>query len=158
MQWVPAVVARFARGAGFAGDELVPAVAVALATSDGDDLWHQVNEPGPSYDGRGLWGVDVVEAPELADLDLYDPRVNATAAHSLSAAAGGSLAWSPVFRSGAWRWRLSEATEAVSVREPRQPVGSAGALDVLDGGPHDPRRQLAEWHAFMRDRINERGR
>jgi hypothetical protein len=116
MRWSAYGVAGFARAAGFVGMDLVDAVALALATSHGDDAYHHVSEPGPTVDERGLWGIDVVQYPGLAQRDLFDPAVNAGAAMMLAHTAEGPFNWSPVWRAGVPTDCFAAATGAVAQR------------------------------------------
>jgi len=85
----------YARKAGFAGDDLTIAVAIALAESSGKvDAVGDKNlapEYGPSL---GLWQINMgtrAHASEFADLNLFDPQVNANAAFKLYSRAGNSF-------------------------------------------------------------------
>lgn len=144
MRWVPAVVAGFAADAGWRGGDLVTAVAVALATSDGDDAYRDVQWPGPSVDRRGLFGIDVtVSFPDYVDR-LYDPRENAQRAYVLWRHHGGTFDWSPVYVAGSYVRRLTEAQGAAAAPSRSQPVTApaggvvtnparATALRIIDG-------------------------
>ena len=113
----PAQVARYAREAGFSGDALVVAVAVALAESGGDPQAHNAVPPDDSY---GLWHVNMLGAlgPErrrqhnlASNRELFDPAVNARVAHAMS---DGGRDWSPwaTYTSGAYRRHLDQAQRA----------------------------------------------
>lgn len=96
MRWDAVEIARFARGAGFAGEAVTTATAVALATSGGVATFdHRVGFPGVGH-YVGLWGIDVDRWPEYAGADLHVPHRAATAAHELVEATGG-WAWAPVW-------------------------------------------------------------
>lgn len=97
MRWEPAQIARFARGAGFHGDDERTAVAIAIATSGGVAHYDvQAGVPGAGH-WKGLWGIDTDRWPEWGDADLYVPQINAEVAHVLYERTGG-FAWSPAYR------------------------------------------------------------
>lgn len=114
MLWGPEALAGFAQAAGWKGDDLVTAVALALSSSGGDDGYHDT-AGAPAYrDRRGLWSLDVLTSPQLATPGIFDPRVNAAGAYGLWAAAGGTWGAFPAFGSPAYRRWLSVAAEAVT--------------------------------------------
>ncbi|AXV10272.1 Rare lipoprotein A (plasmid) [Euzebya pacifica] len=74
-------VARVALNAGFVGEDLVRAVAVAYAESRNDP-----NAVGNNTDGSrdyGLWQINSVHSPPVPD--IFDPAVNANYAYSIFA-------------------------------------------------------------------------
>lgn len=83
MRWTPEVVAGFARRAGFTGDNLVIATAIALATSGGDDAWQWRPNDGSAIDMRGLFGIDVARYPRVKERALFNAQVNADTANAL---------------------------------------------------------------------------
>ena len=136
MNWTVARVAGFAADAGFRGDALVEAVAVAWATSGGNDQWSYRQDPGPQTDQRGLWGIDVVKYPRDAALDLLRPQVAAQAAFTEYVMADGSWEWSATWRAGitpdVWAVARSAAehpSRVQSATNPRSQLGS-GTLDA----------------------------
>lgn len=108
MRWSPVEIARFARAAGFYGDALTTATAVALATSGGNSTYD--HRAGPAGAGRwqGLWGIDTDRWPDYRDRDLHESNTAASATHSLVTVTGG-WDWSPVFRAGTHRQYLELA-------------------------------------------------
>jgi len=110
VRWDAAELARVAGGAGFAGDALVTATALALATSGGLDSYRfRPGSPG-SGDYRGLWGVDVDRYPDLAGRPLEVPRVNAATAYELWRDVRG-FGWSPWWSAGQWQhWQAHAGT------------------------------------------------
>jgi hypothetical protein len=76
-------IANVAAAAGFSGNDLVTAVAIALAESDGDPGAHNICE-----DSRGLWQIHVPAHPDAAGANLYDPQVNAQYAFKYYAQSG----------------------------------------------------------------------
>lgn len=100
-------IAKAAQLAGFRGDKLVTAVAVALAESGGDK---------DVYNGiccHGLWQIHTVHAKRYPLLwaDKYNPLFNARMAFSISS--GGSN-WQPweAYTNGNYREHLPAARKA----------------------------------------------
>jgi hypothetical protein len=99
-------IAQYAANAGFAGNDLVTAVAIALAESNGGNPNAYYSEPQdvPGRYGRasvndglgsyGLWQIYLAAHPEFAGENLADPQTNANAAYSIYAVAGGFAPWS----------------------------------------------------------------
>jgi hypothetical protein len=99
MNLSPAQIAEYAAAAGFTGNDLVTAVAIALAESGGNSSNYNKEPqdvPGKfnrssSSDGRGsygLWQIYLAAHPEFAGANLMDPQTNAAAAYSLYAVEG----------------------------------------------------------------------
>ncbi|MEU5694619.1 transglycosylase SLT domain-containing protein [Actinosynnema sp. NPDC020468] len=114
----PERIARYAHDAGFRGEDLTIAVAVALAESGGNSRAHNATPPDDSY---GLWQVNMLGAlgPERrrqlglrSDAELFDPAENARAAHRIS----GGRSWTPwsTYTSGAYRAHLAQARRGVT--------------------------------------------
>src|SRR3954469_24116852 len=109
-------VASYAKGAGFTGDDVAIAVAVALAESGGRTEAHNATPPDDSY---GLWQVNMLGSlgPErraavdlVSDAELFDPAVTARAAWSISRHGGSWRPWS-TYTGGAYRDHLAAARE-----------------------------------------------
>lgn len=84
-------IAGYAANAGFAGDDLPTAVAIALAESGGDSQ-NQTGDGGTSW---GLWQIHWTVHPEFDKSQLLDPQYNANAAYALYSRAGGAFTdWS----------------------------------------------------------------
>lgn len=113
-------IAAAARKAGFSGDALRTAVAVAMAESKGDpgavgDIKLQNAQWGPSV---GAWQVRSLnkdrgrgtDRDQVANMDLSN---NARSAFQIS---GGGVNWSPwsTFKSGAYKAYLDTADRAIS--------------------------------------------
>lgn len=79
-------IARYASMAGFSGQDLVTATAIALAESSGDP--QAVGDNGTSY---GLWQIHYTVHPEFDSAQLFDPGYNATAAFSLYSRRGNTF-------------------------------------------------------------------
>jgi hypothetical protein len=89
MKLSAAEIAVYAMQAGFTGDNLVTAVAIALAESGGDPKASGDN--GTSY---GLWQIHWTVHPEFDSAQLFDPQYNANAAFLLYQRRGNFEDWS----------------------------------------------------------------
>ncbi len=94
-----AQIAGHAQAAGFTGNDVNIAVAVALAESGGDPRAHNPVPPDNSY---GLWQINMLGSmgPERrkrfglkSNEDLYDPATHARAAYGIWKAQGWSRGW-----------------------------------------------------------------
>ncbi|WP_447003197.1 type VII secretion target [Saccharothrix isguenensis] len=114
----PEQVARYAHDAGFRGQDLTIAVAVALAESGGDPRAHNATPPDNSY---GLWQVNMLgslgparrrEFGLESNRELFDPAENARAANKIS---DDGRSWTPwtTYTSGAYKRHLDEARRGV---------------------------------------------
>lgn len=115
-QLSPTAIASYARAAGFSGQGLIVAVAVALAESGGNPGAYNPEAAAgtPSGSGsRGLWQVYGQAHPQYNNDTLYNPAVNAVAAYSIS---GGGRNWRPwsTFTSGAYLRFMPDATAGVN--------------------------------------------
>jgi len=108
-------ISPYAAAAGFSGDDLVNAVAIALAESSGNPKAYnpEMAAGAPANQGSyGLWQIYLNAHPEFAGVDLYDPQTNANAAYQVFQQSGFA-AWS-TFKSGAYQTHLLAAESAVS--------------------------------------------
>lgn len=118
MKLSPLQIAQLAAQAGFTGDALITAVAIAGAESGGDPQAYNP-EPGaaggtPSGMGSfGLWQIYRKAHAEFAKWDLMDPGQNAAAAYSIWAAGGSFRAWT-TFKTGAYQRFMQAAAVAVN--------------------------------------------
>jgi hypothetical protein len=105
-------IANVASQAGFRGADLVTAVAVALAESQGDPNAECHDCLGVPEWSIGLWQINLNAHPQYASVNLRDPLVNAQAAYALS---GGNNfnAWS-TFTGGQYQAHLAEARAGVA--------------------------------------------
>lgn len=94
MQSIPQILA-VAANAGFSGNDLSTAVAVALAESSppGNEQSYnpETSAAGgtpPGQGSYGLWQIYWKKHPNFDQASLYDPQYNANAAYSIYAAAG----------------------------------------------------------------------
>lgn len=112
----PTQIATLAYHAGFRGQDLVNATAIAMAESGGQTDIHPVDSNGKvSY---GLFQLNAIN-PQISNADL-DPVKNATDAYAMFQKDGFSP-WS-TYNSGAYQTHLSAAETAASQVE-ADPVG-----------------------------------
>jgi hypothetical protein len=101
----PSQIATLADNAGFSGNDLAIAIAVALAESGGNPNAYNAETAAGTPKGKGsfgLWQIYLNAHPEFAGQNLYDPQTNANAAFSVYSKSGGNFqAWS-TFKSGAY--------------------------------------------------------
>lgn len=92
-----------ASNAGFAGDDLLTAAAIAMAESSGNS--EAVGDPNLGI-SVGLWQINLKAHPEYGpEAALYDPQTNANAAYEIYSAAGGFTPWS-TYNSGVYQQYL----------------------------------------------------
>ena len=139
----PAQIAEYAHDAGFRGQDLTVAVAVALAESGGDPKAHN---PVPPDDSYGLWQVNMLGSLGPARRDqfeldsnreLLDPKENAQAAWEISGKGNSFQPWS-TYTNGAYKQHLDEARKGVRAldkkgdTDDRKPT--KGGTDPAKGG------------------------
>ncbi|CCH33594.1 type VII secretion target [Actinosynnema sp. NPDC047251] len=135
----PEQIARHAHDAGFRGEDLTIAVAVALAESGGDPRAHNPRPPDDSY---GLWQINMLgslgparrrELGLSSDRELFDPRENAKAANRIS---GDGRSWTPwsTYTNGAYRKHLDEARRGVKALGRTNSGGGSGGGSGGRGG------------------------
>lgn len=112
----PTQIAYYAQTAGFDGEDLVTAVAIALAESSGNPNVYnpETSAPGGTPAGQGsygLWQIYLKEHPEFAADNLYDPQTNANDAYEIYSKAGGFSPWAS-YNSGAYQAFLGAASSA----------------------------------------------
>jgi len=107
-------IGQFAANAGFSGDDIKIAVAVALAESGGNTTAHNIKPPDDSY---GLWQINMYRDLGPArrkqfglksNDDLFDPATNARVAHGIKTGSGWN-AWT-TYTSGAYKQHLDEVS------------------------------------------------
>ena len=127
----PERIARHAHEAGFRGQDLTIAVAVALAESGGDPRAHNATPPDNSY---GLWQINMLGSMGPArrrefglesNRELFDPAENARAANKIS---GDGRSWTPwtTYTSGAYKRHLDEARQGVEAMKRGGSGGGSG--------------------------------
>jgi hypothetical protein len=115
-----AQIAYYAQLAGFTGQDLITAVAIALAESSGNpNAYNPETAAGtPQGEGsEGLWQIYLNANPQYIGANLYDPQTNASAAYSLYSAAGGFSPWA-TYNSGAYQAYLGAAGAAAPLAIP----------------------------------------
>lgn len=90
--YTPAQVAAIAASAGFKGQALTKAVAVALAESGGNPQAVNVNSDSTRSRDRGLWQINSRWHPEVSDAQAFNPVECARAAYRISS---GGRNWQP---------------------------------------------------------------
>src|ERR1700740_3603313 len=82
-------IATVAENAGFSGNDLVTAVAIALAESGGNP--NALGDIGIGQGSFGLWQINSKYHPEFGPdfTTLYDPQTNANAAYQIYVNANG---------------------------------------------------------------------
>lgn len=86
-----AQIAGYAKAAGFTGEGLVRAVAVAWAESTGNTAAKNVSSDGTA---RGLWQISTWGHPEVKDEAAYDPARAAAATYRISVHGSNWSQWS----------------------------------------------------------------
>lgn len=139
--------------AGFPLVDRGPALALVMACSAGDTLYRDVAYPGPSVDARGLFGLDVVRLPQLADDDLFDPTVNVKAARELLRSSEGSWAWAGCPVPSTSSEAFSEAKAALRAGPRAMTVAESAAVGGLTGQALDNARRLADLSDYVRSSV-----
>ncbi len=110
-------IATVAQNAGFTGDDLVMAVAIALAESGGNAHAYNPETAAGAPTGKGsfgLWQIYLHAHPEYEGVDLYDPQANANAAFAIYANAGHAFSPWSTFKNGAYTAQLTRAAADIS--------------------------------------------
>lgn len=112
MNLTAAQIGVFAQNAGFTGDDLVTAIAVALAESSGNPNAQGDKTPtNPNGTSYGLWQIHWTVHPEVGPPEnLFDPQTNANAAFTVFQEQGWA-AWS-TFTNGMYQAHVSDAQAA----------------------------------------------
>ena len=137
MQSIPQILA-VAANAGFSGNDLTTAAAVALAESRGDETAYnpETAAKGGTPQGHGsygLWQIYLKQHPQFDPSMLLDPQYNASAAFSIYSQAGNSFTPWATYTGGQYLGFVPQVLAAVG--NPAQPAPSAdGSSDgsVLD--------------------------
>jgi len=130
----------YASAAGFSGNDLNIAVAVALAESGGNTQAHNSTPPDDSY---GLWQINMLGSmgPDRRkrfglskNEDLYDPATNARAAYGIFKSQGWSNGWT-TYKSGKYKEFMSDTgTGTGSPGTEDQPVQANTDGGIVTGG------------------------
>jgi len=111
----PAQIAQYAYKAGFRGDALNVAVAVALAESGGNtNAYNPEAAAGtrPGSGSRGLWQIYGTAHPEYNNDSAFDPAINAQAAFKVYREAGNRFTPWSTFNQGMARPTQNWASQA----------------------------------------------
>lgn len=141
----PAQIAGYAHEAGFRGQDLTVAVAVAMAESSGDPKAHNPVPPDNSY---GLWQINMIGSLGPARRDefdlennreLFDPEENAKAAWAISGHGDSFQPWT-TYTSGAYKKYLDDARRGIrNMNKKDKPGGKKhGGNGSNDGFIVDP--------------------
>ena len=107
--------------AGFIGEDLEIAVAIAFAESGGDPNSYDPETAAKAGLGEGsigLWQIFHKEHPEFGNADLTDPQVNACAAFSIYRNARSTFEPWATFTEGKYKAFLESVTPAPAAPEP----------------------------------------
>lgn len=125
-----AAVWSVAQIAGFTGDNLKTAVAIAFAESGGDPNIYNPEKcacpPTPQGFGSfGLWQIYLYSHPEDSGINLRDPQQNADAAFRIFSAHNSFFPWS-TFKFGQYKkWLPKVEAYAQTLNAPCQPSNPA---------------------------------
>lgn len=111
-----AQLVQLAANAGFTGDDLATAVAIAMAESGGNPDAYNAETAANTPQGQGsygLWQIYLKAHPEFAGENLYDPQTNADAAFSIYSNAGGFSPWA-TYTGGEYLAELGAADAQIS--------------------------------------------
>lgn len=149
---LPPTIAGYAKGAGFTGNDVAVAVAVAMAESGGNT--DAVGDNGTSI---GIWQIHVTAHPEFASVNLKDPAVNAAAAYKIKTAKGNWSDWS-TYNSLRYYAFLPAAEAVAAAATPLGGVGPAllgqaaqSGLDAATSTASQTAQGLAAVRGFLQD-------
>lgn len=127
-------IAAYAHAAGFSGNDLITAVAIAKAESG----WSNTAKGGPNSDGTydwGLWQINDVHKP--SDSVKHDPAANARAAYAIYSKAGNKFTPWATFNSGKYKQFLSESKDAVKQLQSNGPDWERNLIKNSVGAPEN---------------------
>lgn len=136
----PAMAAtRAAQAAGFVGNDLLDAVAVAGAESGYDPMATNLNTNGTTDFGE--WQINTVHPDVLAIGDWRDPAVNARMAFVIKRARGSWADWSS-YNSGRYRAWLATSQQAINavlgIAGPVVPIAEPALNPLVVAAPCSP--------------------
>ncbi|GAB1510924.1 FG-GAP-like repeat-containing protein [Actinophytocola sp. KF-1] len=119
------------RAAGFAGENLVTAVAVAMAESGCDPKATGYNDGPPASVDRGLWQINDYWHDEVTDACAYDAACNARAAYRIS---DGGDDWTPwaTYNNDTYLRYMSQARAATGISAPPRRAAKSVNGDLYD--------------------------
>lgn len=120
-----------AANAGFTGNDLATAVAVAYAESGGNPS--AVNNKEPHGSSYGLWQIYLYAHPQYDPAQLVnDPQYNADAAYAIYAAAGHSFIPWTTYTHGTYNTFMPQVLAAIGSPDPQ--VATDGSADSSGNG------------------------
>lgn len=131
-QFTAAQIAQTAANAGFKGNQIVMATAIALAESGGNTAAIGYDNDG-SHD-VGLWQINSIHG--YSDAAMQDPAQNAAAAYSISSSGTNWSPWS-TFGTGAYLKYMATAMSVSNVK-PGSAVDTKitiPAIPIIPGSP-----------------------
>jgi Lysozyme like domain len=117
VRYTPAQIAQFAANAGWTGDDLLTAVAVALAESGGNAKAYNPERGAGTLPGQGsygLWQIYLHAHPDFTTMDKFDPQLNANEAYKVYVEAGNSFTPWSTYKNGAFEAHLDDAQAGVN--------------------------------------------
>jgi hypothetical protein len=142
--WGPRHVAQFARAAGFTGDQVVQAIAVAHAATGGADHHDQNLSYVDAQAERGLWAIKRYLVDDETWEELFAPLRCAIVAKALYDASGQSWAWHQSAHGQAF-------TDAYDLCKAILATPDRGTRGVLQGDFLAQTRQVAAQAIALRD-------
>lgn len=123
-------IGTVAQNAGFAGNDLVTAVAVALAESGGNPNALGDTNIGSGTGSFGLWQINADAHPEYGPdfTQLYDPQTNANAAYAVYSAAGDSFTPWTTFKTGSYSGYVASVEAGIATLLTQNPGASIAVL------------------------------
>lgn len=123
-------IGTVAQNAGFAGNDLVTAVAVALAESGGNPNALGDTMIGSGTGSFGLWQINADAHPEYGPdfTQLYDPQTNANAAYAVYSAAGDSFTPWTTFKTGSYSGYVASVEAGIATLLTQNPGASIAVL------------------------------
>lgn len=159
VQLSDAQIAGAAKSAGFSGNALVIAVAVALAESSGNARAHNAVPPDNSY---GLWQINMLgdmgparrkQFGLSSNDDLFNPNTNAKAAYAISSGGKNWRPWS-TYTAGLYLGYMSRARKAAGNPDTSGNFpsgGTNGGGSVVQAGLFD--NGITDFFEFITDPI-----
>ena len=133
-------IAQVAYNAGFRGNALTYAVAIALAESGGNTQAHNPGNALDREDSYGLWQINILAHPSYPPNLLYNASYNASAAYQISSKGANWQPWG-TYTSGKFKWPqyYNPAVQATQGQSMSQSI----ALPSAVGG-------MKPWYMFPR--------
>lgn len=156
-----AQIAGYAKGAGFRGNEVAIATAIAIAESSGNT--HAHNDTFVTGDNSyGLWQINMIGGLGPArrahfklnkNEELFDPATNARVAYALYKARGNWFDWS-AYTNGKYLLHLVRGHAAAKVADPNMDTLLPDSIDEKVGGAITTVQTAEKIVAFLTDKAN----